>query len=103
MRIMDIHLIEAIQEATRADHRQDREDRRQEDQDLGIMITEDHMAEVHIDKKVQSIFLRRYTIAVKCYGFFCTVREVRTHLTIHMKEGPFPLNHGLYFRIFVFL
>ena len=71
MRIMDIHLIEVIQEATRADHRQDREDRRQEDQDQGITITEDRMAEIHIDKKVQSVISKRYTIAVKCYGFFC--------------------------------
>ncbi len=59
MRIMDIHLIEAIQEATRADHRQDREDRRQEDQDQGIMITEDRMAETRIDKKVQRVFSSR--------------------------------------------
>ena len=59
MRIMDIHLIEAIQEATRADHRQDREDRRQEDQDQGIMITEDRMAETSIDKKVQRVFSSR--------------------------------------------
>ena len=59
MRIMDRHLIEAIQEATRADHRQDREDRRQEDQDQGIMITEDRMAETHIDKKVQRVFSSR--------------------------------------------
>ena len=59
MRIMDIHLIEVIQEATRADHRQDREDRRQEDQDQGIMITEDRMAETRTDKKVQRVFSSR--------------------------------------------